>query len=128
VTHYVGATLVCMIPGAAAFAYLGHAGRAALTGAEGWARHGAYALAFLAVLLLVPLMVRHWRSHRALVPATLARWLREGRDVCVLDVRTPAEYHGEEGRIEPSLLIPIDELDRRLDELRAFRTRPVVVV
>jgi uncharacterized membrane protein YdjX (TVP38/TMEM64 family) len=125
---YVAATLVCMIPGAAGYAYLGHAGKAAVLGTEGWLRHGASALAFLAVLLLVPLMVRHWRSHRALVPGTLARWLREGHDVCVVDVRTREQYHGEDGRIDPSLLIPIDELERRLDELSAFRGRPVVVV
>jgi hypothetical protein len=126
--EYVVATALCMIPGAAGYAYLGYAGREALLGAEGWVRTGGIALAVLALLVLLPLMLRHWRAHRAVSPATLAEWLDEGRDVHVLDVRSAREYHGPEGRIEPSTLIPIDELERRLPELAPRRAQPLVVV
>ena len=34
----VVAVVLCMIPGAAGYAYLGHAGREALAGAQGWVR------------------------------------------------------------------------------------------
>jgi uncharacterized membrane protein YdjX (TVP38/TMEM64 family) len=126
--EYVLATLLCMIPGAAGYAWLGHAGREALTGAGGWVRTGGIALAVLAALVLLPWMVRHWRRHRAVSPATLAGWLGDGSAVQVLDVRSAGEYRGPDGRIEPSVLIPIDELDGRLAELGPQRDRPVVVV
>ena len=126
--EYVLATLLCMIPGAAGYAYLGHAGREALTGAQGWASKGGVALGVLAALILLPWMLRHWRRHRAVSPATLAGWLGDGRAVQVLDVRSAGEYRGPDGRIEPSLLIPIDELDGRLAELEPQRDRPLVVV
>ena len=126
--EYVLATGVCMIPGAAGYAWLGHAGRAALAGAEGWVRTGGIALAVLAALVLLPWMVRHWRSHRRVAPATLAEWLRDGRAVRVLDVRSAEEFYGPDGRIEPSLLVPIDELEGRLAELEPHRDKPVVVV
>jgi uncharacterized membrane protein YdjX (TVP38/TMEM64 family) len=126
--EYVLATLVCMIPGAAGYAWLGYAGREALTGAEGWVRTGGIALGVLAGLVLLPLMLRRWRSHRTVSPATLAGWMSNGRDVRVLDVRSAGEYRGADGRIAPSLLIPIDELDSRLTELEPVRDMPIVVV
>jgi uncharacterized membrane protein YdjX (TVP38/TMEM64 family) len=127
-TEYVLATLLCMFPGAAGYAYLGHAGREALAGTQGWVRTGGIALAVLAALVLLPWMLRHWRSHRAVSPATLAGWLGDGRAVPVLDVRSAEEYRGPDGRIEPSLLMPIDELDGRLAELEPHRHTPLVVV
>jgi uncharacterized membrane protein YdjX (TVP38/TMEM64 family) len=127
-SEYIAATAVCMIPGAAGYAYLGHAGREALAGAQGWVRTGGIALAVLAALVLLPWMLRHWRSHRRVSPATLAGWLGDGRAVQVLDVRSAAEYRGPDGRIEPSLLMPIDELDGRLAELEPHRDTPLVVV
>ena len=45
----------------------------------------------------------------------LARWRAEGRDVTVLDVRSPEEY--DIARIEGSTLIPLHELPDRLGEL-----------
>ncbi|HXU34562.1 MAG TPA: molybdopterin-synthase adenylyltransferase MoeB [Thermoanaerobaculia bacterium] len=45
----------------------------------------------------------------------LARWRSEGRDVVVLDVRTPQEY--QIARIEGAVLIPLQELPDRLNEL-----------
>ncbi|MBI3993729.1 MAG: VTT domain-containing protein [Candidatus Lambdaproteobacteria bacterium] len=126
--EYVLATLLCMLPGAAGYAWLGHAGRAALTGAPGWARTGGIALGVLAALVLLPLMLRHWRGHRRVSPAVLAGWLDAGRAVQVLDVRSAQEYHGPDGRIAPSLLMPIDELDGRLGDLEPHRHKPIVVV
>ncbi len=45
----------------------------------------------------------------------LARWCNEGRDIVVLDVRTPQEY--QIARIEGAVLIPLQELPDRLNEL-----------
>jgi adenylyltransferase/sulfurtransferase len=45
----------------------------------------------------------------------LARWRNEGRDVVVLDVRTPQEF--QIARIDGAVLIPLQELPDRLNEL-----------
>ncbi|HUF78988.1 MAG TPA: molybdopterin-synthase adenylyltransferase MoeB [Thermoanaerobaculia bacterium] len=48
-------------------------------------------------------------------PGELHRWLAEGRAIRLLDVRTPMEY--EICRLEGALLIPLQELPRRVAEL-----------
>ncbi len=61
------------------------------------------------------------------VPEVAPDWVaRQGADVCILDVRSPAEYNGELGHIEGSLSIPLDELRDRVDEVPA--DRPVVAI
>jgi uncharacterized membrane protein YdjX (TVP38/TMEM64 family) len=48
--HYVIATLVCMVPGAVAYTWLGHAGRSALSGEANAVRNSLLALGLLALL------------------------------------------------------------------------------
>ena len=48
-------------------------------------------------------------------PAEAAAELERYR---VVDVREPSEWHGELGRVTGSRLIPLGELEQRLDELR----------
>ena len=63
--QYVLATLVCMAPGAAAYAWLGYAGRAALSGDAAALRYGALGLAALAVIAFLPRLVRRMRPGAA---------------------------------------------------------------
>jgi sulfur dioxygenase len=54
-------------------------------------------------------------------------WLAEHlAEVTVLDVREPAEWRGELGRIDGAMLLPLGELRARLGELP--RDRPIVAV
>jgi rhodanese-related sulfurtransferase len=46
-------------------------------------------------------------------------------DPLVLDVRTRAEY--DRGHLADAVLIPIQELDRRIVELRAYKQRDILV-
>ena len=46
----------------------------------------------------------------------------------VLDVRTEEEYYGPLGHIEGSILIPINELENRLDELNDYKNNTIYVV
>jgi len=55
--HYVVASYVCMLPGAAAYTYLGYAGREALTGGAGMIGKGVTALGLLAAAALLPRLV-----------------------------------------------------------------------
>jgi len=48
-------------------------------------------------------------------PEKLESWLQEGRELQLLDVRTPAEH--QTCRLDDSLLIPVQVLPRRFEEL-----------
>jgi uncharacterized membrane protein YdjX (TVP38/TMEM64 family) len=59
--HYVIASLVCMVPGAIAYTWLGHAGRGALTGETDAVRYGLLALGLLAAIALLPRLIGQLR-------------------------------------------------------------------
>lgn len=59
---YAATSFVCMFPGALAYAWLGHAGREALAGADGAIRNALTALALLALVAFLPRLVRRFRT------------------------------------------------------------------
>jgi uncharacterized membrane protein YdjX (TVP38/TMEM64 family) len=61
-SRYVPATLVCMVPGAAAYAWLGYAGRAAMAGNSDGFRFGALGLAVLALVVFAPRLIRRLKQ------------------------------------------------------------------
>ena len=66
------------------------------------------------------------RSYAGL-PQIDCRWVAAHRDrVTLLDVRSRAETHGPDGSIPGSLLIPLPELEARLEDIPSHR--PVVVL
>lgn len=65
-SHYVLATLVCMVPGAIACTYIGYAGRELALGSEGAIRKAVLAVGLLTALVLLPRPIRWiWRMVRA---------------------------------------------------------------
>jgi rhodanese-related sulfurtransferase len=48
--------------------------------------------------------------------------------VFLLDVRTEAEFYGDLGHVPGSVLINLSELGARLEELRAYNDRDIVVI
>lgn len=61
----------------------------------------------------------------ASVDAQQGRALKE-QGALLLDVREPGEY--QEGHAPGSTLIPLGQLESRLQEIRAFASRPVAVI
>jgi rhodanese-related sulfurtransferase len=55
-------------------------------------------------------------------PAEVARWMADGREIVLIDVREP--YEREAGRIEPSRHIELTELSERASSIE--RDRPIV--
>ena len=51
-----------------------------------------------------------------------------GSDSCVLllDVRTTQEYEGDSGHLANSILIPVQELERRVDELSPYKDKTII--
>lgn len=128
--QYVAASYVAMLPGAAAYAYLGYAGREALTGSETLIQNGLIALALLAAVAFLPRLVKRlWRPPANGVDAlTLRQRLERGEPLAILDVRNPDEYHGELGHIPGALNIPVVALPDSLPRLGPFKDKPLVVV
>ncbi len=62
VTEYALTTLVCIVPGTAAYAWLGHAGRDAATGDAAALKYVLAGLGLLAAVLWVPRLVAHLES------------------------------------------------------------------
>lgn len=61
-SHYAVATFVFMLPGGAAYTYVGFAGREALAGGESVIQHALLALALLAVVAFLPRVVKAIRN------------------------------------------------------------------
>lgn len=59
------------------------------------------------------------------ITAKEALGILENRDPIILDVRTEKEYR--EGHLAGSVLIPVQELQRRVGELGAGRDRPILI-
>jgi uncharacterized membrane protein YdjX (TVP38/TMEM64 family) len=121
-------SFMTMAPGAFAYAYVGDVGRDAVSGGPDLVRKGLLAVALLAAVALLPSLLRHWRRSEKMSPHQLHPQLARAHPPLVLDVRNPEEFVGERGHIAGAILIPLPEIDKRLDELRPHRTRPIVVV
>jgi uncharacterized membrane protein YdjX (TVP38/TMEM64 family)/rhodanese-related sulfurtransferase len=127
--HYVIASLVCMVPGAIAYTWLGHAGRGALVGETDAVRYGLLALGLLAAIALLPRLIRRLRASFAWIEATeLKRRLDSGEAVNVVDVRGTDEFIGPLGHIATARNIPVGELQRRLAELAGLEGTSLVLV
>ncbi|MDZ7750915.1 MAG: VTT domain-containing protein [Gammaproteobacteria bacterium] len=124
---FLWATYVFMLPGAIAYTYLGYAGKEAIAGGEGLIQKGLLALALLALVAFIPRIVAHIRQGRMVDVETLRHSL-EAEEGTVLDVRTAADFDGEQGHIEGALNLPLEELPSRLDELGDYKGAPLFLV
>ncbi len=127
---YVLTTLVCMLPGTAAYTYLGYAGREAVTGGDSLIQKGLLALALLAVAAFLPRLVRRLRAprHGWIDVRALKAKLDRGDDVSVIDVRGADEFSGPLGHIPNSRNIGVGELPGRIEELDGLREKSVTLV
>jgi uncharacterized membrane protein YdjX (TVP38/TMEM64 family) len=128
VQTFAVSSFITMAPGAFAYAYLGDAGREAVSGGPDLVQKGFLALALLAAVALLPSLVRRWRQPGKISPQQLQTLLSQSESPLVLDVRNPDEFVGERGHITDAVLCPLPELDKHLDELTAYRTRTIVTV
>jgi uncharacterized membrane protein YdjX (TVP38/TMEM64 family)/rhodanese-related sulfurtransferase len=127
--HYTLATAVCMIPGALAYTYLGHAGREAATGNETAIQSGLIALALLAVVMFLPRLIKKIRGAKfRITTKDLKARLDEADDILVLDVRTANDFSGDGGHIPGARNVPVEDLGGRFAELEDWRDRPLAVL
>ncbi len=126
--HYLFASAVFMLPAAAAYTYLGHAGREAVAGGEGLVQKGMIALALLSAVAFLPRLIGGLRRRPMLPITELKRRLDAGEDLLVLDVRTAEDFVGEQGHIAGATNIPLEDIPGRIDALEADLERPIALV
>jgi uncharacterized membrane protein YdjX (TVP38/TMEM64 family)/rhodanese-related sulfurtransferase len=127
-SHYLLATAVCMLPGAIAYTYLGYAGREAVGGGEGLIQKALLALALFAAVAFLPRLIGRLRQRPMLSITELKQRLDCGDDALLLDVRTSADFVGEQGHIAGATNIALEELSARLDDISDYQERPVFIV
>jgi uncharacterized membrane protein YdjX (TVP38/TMEM64 family) len=126
--HYLIATYVCMLPGALAYTWLGYAGREAAAGGEGLIQKGLIALALLAGLAFLPRLIARLRQKPMMQVTGLKASLDAGGPLLVLDVRTAADFDGEQGHIHGAMNLPLEELPLRLADLGDDPERRIALV
>ena len=130
-THYVLATLICIVPGTLAWTWLGHAGREAVAGNDAAVRYSLMALGLLAAIAFLPWLSRRLRNDGTpqwIDIDELAGRLKDGSGVAIIDVRGPDEFTGPLGHIADARNLPIGELPHRLHELEMLKHGSVVLV
>ncbi len=127
-SHYSIATYIFMLPGAIAYTYLGYIGKEAATGGDGLIQKAMLALALLGLVAFLPRLIGSIRKGGMLNIANLKRRMDEGEDILLLDVRTTEDYDGEQGHIAGSTLLPLEELEQRIDEINDYYEKTVVTI
>lgn len=52
----------------------------------------------------------------------------KNKELVVLDVRTPEETKGPLGKIESSINIPVDILNRKIQDLEKYKTQKIAII
>ncbi len=127
-SYYSIATYIFMLPGAIAYTYLGYIGKEAATGGDGLIQKAMLALALLGLVAFLPRLIGSIRKGAMLNIANLKQRMDEGEDILLLDVRTTEDYDGEQGHIAGSTLLPLEELEQRIDEINDYYEKTIVTI
>ena len=127
-TQYSIATYLFMLPGALAYTYLGYIGKEAATGGEDLVQKAMLALALLAIVAFIPRLINKLRKVDMIKISELKSQLDTEEDILLLDVRSAADFTGEQGHIAQATLLPLEELKQRINDIENFKSKPVVTI
>jgi len=127
-SHYSIATYICMLPGAIAYTYIGYVGREALAGDEAVIQKVMIGIALLAVVSFIPGLISKLRAKPMVSVDELKHKLDAGDDFLLVDVRSEEDYVGEQGHVEASVLIPLEEIEARMEELEKFQDKTILTI
>jgi rhodanese-related sulfurtransferase len=54
--------------------------------------------------------------------------IKSNKPIILLDVRTPEELAGPLGKIDHAINIPIQNLEQRIDELKSYKDKEIIVI
>jgi len=127
-SHYSIATYICMLPGAIAYTYIGYVGREALAGDEAVIQKVMIGIALLAVVSFLPSLIAKLRAKPMMSVEEVKQKLDAGEDVLLLDVRSANDYIGEQGHVNGSLLMPLEELASNIESIEKFQEKTVMTI
>ena len=123
--EYVTATFIFIIPGGAAYTYIGYAGREALGGGDDVIKTILIAIALLAVVLFLPRFIATVRRGPSIDVNELKRRI-DGRETLVLDVRSDKEF--QVNSIDKAINIPVDVLEQQIATLDDYKEKSISIV
>jgi len=127
-SHYSVATFICMLPGAIAYTYIGYVGREALAGDEAVIQKVMIGIALLAIVGFLPSLINKFRAKPMISVEEVKQKLDAGDDVLLLDVRSANDYVGEQGHVNGSFLMPLEELANNLEIIEKFQEKTVMII
>ena len=127
-SQYSIATFIFMLPGALAYTYLGYIGKEAATGGQGLIQKGLLGLALLAVVMFIPRLINVFRKVNFLDVEQLKSQLDSKQNILLLDVRSEADFNGEQSHIAGATLLPLEELTQGLDDFESYKDKPVMTI
>lgn len=127
-SHYSLATYICMLPGALAYTYLGYVGREAVAGDEAIIQKVMIGISLLAVVGFLPTLIAKLRAKPMISIDELKKKLDASEEFLLLDVRSEQDYVGEQGHIEGSVIIPLEELPNRINEVSDYSEKTVIII
>lgn len=81
----------------------------------------------MGIVLIVFMMTLQERGGRRDITVDEAvKMIEADKEIVLLDVRTPKEFEGPSGHLANALLIPLQELERRVGELEEFKDRTII--
>jgi rhodanese-related sulfurtransferase len=84
---------------------------------------GKWVLIALGALALVVFLGSRASADGAISPTEAASWIKEKKDLQLIDVRTPSEY--ADGHLAKAKLIPLQELESRFGEID--KSKPILL-
>lgn len=126
--QYSLATFIFMLPGAAAYTYLGYIGKEAATGGEDLVQKILLGIGLLAMVIFIPRLINRLRKVTMLDVQSLKNELDQQHDLLLLDVRSEAEFNGEQGHIAQARLIPLQQLKQQVEQISDYKNKPVITI
>jgi rhodanese-related sulfurtransferase len=84
-------------------------------------------LMFILLLLEVPVTAQSSKP-AVITPAEVHALLGKDTMHVFLDVRTPEEFDGPLGHVEGAILIPVQKLEIRMDELSPYKDKTIIAI
>ena len=127
-SQYSLATYIFMLPGAIAYTYLGYIGKEAATGGEDLVQKILLGIGLLAIVIFIPRLINKLRKVNMLDVQTLKGELDQQHEVLLLDVRSEADFNGDQGHIAQATLLPLEQLEQRVEQIADYKNKPVVTI
>jgi rhodanese-related sulfurtransferase len=79
------------------------------------------------VVVVLGVILAQWRrGYQTMTAEEIRAAVTVDSTIVVVDVRTPEEFRGETGHLPGALLIPLQDLERRLPELEQYKARKII--